>query len=120
MALLNTKQDKEQFLKWIAALRSGKYPQTQNRLQDKKGYCCLGVACKVLIPENELEVDCFGEMLGTMPNDQTYAPEWLKSIIDNFYSNANLILLNDKLFYTFEQIAEKLELFYEEQLNQID
>lgn len=33
--------------KWLAALRSGEFPQTQGHLRDHKGYCCLGVACEV-------------------------------------------------------------------------
>ena len=33
--------------KWVAALRSGKYKQIKRRLRDKKGFCCLGVACDV-------------------------------------------------------------------------
>lgn len=33
--------------KWIEALRSGKYQQTQHRLKDDKGFCCLGVLCDV-------------------------------------------------------------------------
>lgn len=40
--------------KWVAALRSGKYKQTQNRLAsvdsatgEVTGYCCLGVACEL-------------------------------------------------------------------------
>lgn len=32
---------------WIGALRSGKYPQTKLHLQNKNGYCCLGVACEL-------------------------------------------------------------------------
>lgn len=31
--------------KWIDALRSGEYSQSQNTLRDKKGFCCLGVLC---------------------------------------------------------------------------
>lgn len=31
-------------LPWIEALESGKYQQTQQRLHDAQGYCCLGVA----------------------------------------------------------------------------
>ena len=31
--------------KWVEALRSGEYAQTQNTLRDGKGFCCLGVAC---------------------------------------------------------------------------
>ena len=33
--------------KWVTALRSGKYVQTQGCLQDQFGYCCLGVACRL-------------------------------------------------------------------------
>ena len=36
--------------KWIAALRSGDYPQTFKRLRDKQGFCCLGVACDLNDP----------------------------------------------------------------------
>jgi hypothetical protein len=31
--------------KWVNALRSGKYQQTNSYLRDSEGYCCLGVAC---------------------------------------------------------------------------
>lgn len=37
--------------KWIAALRSGDYQQTQETLRDSKGFCCLGVACDVFDPD---------------------------------------------------------------------
>lgn len=40
--------DTEIKAKWIAALRSGKYQQTQKTLRDATGYCCLGVLCDVL------------------------------------------------------------------------
>jgi len=33
--------------KWIAALRSGEYPQDKAFLRSEKGYCCLGVLCDV-------------------------------------------------------------------------
>lgn len=33
---------------WIAALRSGKYRQTHEYLAHKSGYCCMGVAGRVL------------------------------------------------------------------------
>jgi hypothetical protein len=38
---------------WISALRSGNYEQGKRRLQNKYGYCCLGVACKLFIPEDQ-------------------------------------------------------------------
>ena len=31
--------------KWIKALKSGEYKQTQSFLRTDKGYCCLGVLC---------------------------------------------------------------------------
>lgn len=37
--------------KWIAALRSGAYAQTKGRLRNADGFCCLGVACDLLMPE---------------------------------------------------------------------
>lgn len=41
--------------KWIPALRSGEYTQTQNRLTDGVGFCCLGVACDVIAREQLVE-----------------------------------------------------------------
>lgn len=32
---------------WVAALRSGEYPQDVGALRTAKGFCCLGVACEV-------------------------------------------------------------------------
>lgn len=31
--------------RWVQALKSGKYPQTDGGLRDGHGYCCLGVLC---------------------------------------------------------------------------
>ena len=33
--------------KWIEALRSGKYAQSQLALKNADGYCCLGVLCDI-------------------------------------------------------------------------
>lgn len=32
---------------WVAALRSGKYTQTRDRLHTRSGFCCLGVLCDI-------------------------------------------------------------------------
>jgi hypothetical protein len=42
-----TEEQRERVLKWIAALRSGKYKQTIHTLKGPSGYCCLGVACEI-------------------------------------------------------------------------
>jgi hypothetical protein len=34
--------------RWITALRSGDYGQSQGCLQDKYGWCCLGVLCNIV------------------------------------------------------------------------
>ena len=35
-------------MRWIKALRSGKYKQARSALRNKKvGYCCLGVLCEI-------------------------------------------------------------------------
>jgi hypothetical protein len=38
--------------KWLAALRSGEYQQTDSCLRDAKGFCCLGVLTDLYIKEN--------------------------------------------------------------------
>lgn len=35
--------------KWLKALRSGKYSQTNGHLRDGNGHCCLGVAHDLLV-----------------------------------------------------------------------
>lgn len=37
--------------KWVAALRSGKYTQSKQKLKTKYGYCCLGVLCDLAVKE---------------------------------------------------------------------
>lgn len=109
--------DEVQLKTWIEALRSGHYKQTKGKLQNAKGYCCLGVACEVLIPEPKKAVKY---LKGIHPKHQPNAPEWLKDISANFVWDTigttneciTLIDLNDKLGYTFDEIADLLEAVY--------
>lgn len=39
--------EKSLMQKWVDALRSGAFSQTNGHLKDNIGYCCLGVACEV-------------------------------------------------------------------------
>lgn len=34
-------------MKWVKALRSGKYKQTTKHLRTNQGHCCLGVLCSL-------------------------------------------------------------------------
>lgn len=112
--LFKTEKDLKQFKKWINALRSGKYKQGKGLLQKEKNYCCLGVACKVLIPKDELLVDFSGFIRGSLPYQQRNAPEWLKDINDDFKEKAyrTLTSLNDKHDHSFDEIADLLEIVY--------
>ena len=37
--------------RWVAALRSGEYPQTTGCLRDADGYCCLGVLTDLAVKD---------------------------------------------------------------------
>lgn len=39
--------------KWIAALESDEYRQTQGYLKDRGGFCCLGVLCDLYSKETD-------------------------------------------------------------------
>lgn len=122
--LFKNKKDYKQLLKWIEALRSGKYSQTTDTLQDGDGFCCLGVACKVLIPKKKQFTDSHGELQGIYPKKQFHSPNWLKNINDDLYNlqseinnnnnnrRLSLVNLNDDKRFTFDEIADILELTY--------
>lgn len=65
--------------KWLQALESGEWKQTRGLLYDGKGYCCLGVACR-LVDENHpaLALDVDGDSEGWTEvgasNQQTAPP----------------------------------------------
>ncbi len=50
----------ERKAQWVAALRSGEFPQGQSELKTAEGeFCCLGVACELAYREGKLN---FGEV----------------------------------------------------------
>jgi hypothetical protein len=100
--------------KWVSALRSGDYQQTQEHLHDKNGFCCLGVLCDLYGKEHNVEWN-----LANMPGyyafqgRETVLPlsviEWAGVIgIDPLIGKVSLAELNDK-GSTFEQIADLIE-----------
>lgn len=112
-----TEINETEFKQWLEALRSGEFKQTKETLQDNEGYCCLGVACKVLIPDKLLidELDDGSEvMYGTTPLDQPDCPFWLRRINRDFWKRTRreLITLNDHFEYSFKDIADCLEHVY--------
>ena len=107
--------------KWIKALRSGEFKQTKGILHDIDGFCCLGVACKVLIPEHKQKMRIENGkkyLAGAIPSHerQPNAPKWLTRIspyfLNNYFLNGNLrslTALNDDAKFTFPQIADAVE-----------
>lgn len=117
---------KRDMQKWINALRSGEYAQGRTHLQDGGNtFCCLGVACKIFIPEKYQIKEKCGRLTGAFPTSQFYAPTWLKYINNLFRDKTGKTLaqLNDTIFIsteeytagsplTFDEIADMLQLVY--------
>ena len=97
---------------WVDALRSGKYQQTTETLQDDKGYCCLGVACQVA-KEQGIEVYITphsGLISGNELSDQRAVWNWLGLKNSTGYSGAGeLTEMNDSGGYTFTLLATFIE-----------
>ena len=113
-----TKEDIKQGIAWIKALRSGKFKQTTGTLQDRNGYCCLGVACEVVIPKGKKKRAYYNSkhLAGGEPtkDDQPNAPLWLQNINDHKLKKGSiknyLSCFNDYHEYSFKEIADILEL----------
>lgn len=118
-----------QFKKWLSALRSEEFSQGIGQLQNSQGYCCLGVACEVLLKYRRRE-DHSKYLRGNEPTDQPESPAWLKAISHDFMnrtkydgegyyfsdafgtSSVSLIDLNDSHKFKFQEIADLLEMVY--------
>jgi hypothetical protein len=108
---MDTQQEIPKFIKlWIKALRSGKYRQTTECLQDDLGYCCLGVAIDisglpVLKTENGFII---GEFL---PKNVIKFFNLLNSEGKHSTSDEHCLAhLNDNKKWSFNKIADYLEL----------
>lgn len=92
--------------KWIAALRSGKFSQTKNALQNVDGYCCLGVACRIQHPKMKLKsglIDCGFKRLRDVN-----VPKILKGTSDDNPLVSKLSKMNDN-GRSFKYIASYIE-----------
>lgn len=110
------KINQKQLKIWISALRSGYFKQTKGSLQNGGRYCCLGVACKVLIPESKQYKSYGNQLLGGTPVIQGYAPKWLIKIsleVEKI-TGTNLVEYNDVYKFKFKEIADLLEQLFVE------
>ena len=97
---------------WLEALESGQYAQCEGKLESPDGgFCCLGVACKVLgIPRTEFNGDIFYGEDGQA--EDASLPDYVRDMLGltsaiGLYNNDNLDTLashNDHGL-TFEEIA---------------
>jgi len=122
--------DRDLMKKWVKALRSGKYKQGKQVLQNAKGeFCCLGVLADILGQETRgseascvityefpKELECFDTwpLQGGFGNPRiklTSKEEYdlnKRSKFNNFWRAATLADLNDNNF-TFKRIADIIE-----------
>lgn len=122
--LLKTAKDKEQFLTWVAFLKAGVFKKAKGALEHNARYCCLGVGCLLTIPEKNLELEEIDSksLHGALPNEQEFAPNWLRDINDDFdmRTGRNLSELNDGSFgckmISHNKIADKLLKVYGHEL----
>lgn len=106
---------------WVDTLRSGLYPQCRGTLQRDSGFCCLGVGAKVAQGAGiRVEVDDLGDLSGGSLGGyyrqvvdflglHTQYGDFIDSVEleDRFVDD--LIELNDRLLYDFNQIADFIE-----------
>lgn len=103
--------ERREVTKWTDALICGLYKQTQRRLQDNVGYCCLGVLCESLtVTRKNHPRDMLGHLFGYYPNGE-YIPEWANalSVVCEDELNYSLVTLNDNLCMPFDLIADVID-----------
>lgn len=106
---------------WLAGLRSGEYAQALGTLEKKNhsgdvvGYCCLGVAQKVL--DGCVELDFNGRFLDSYPTDSWWITHGIQAIDPRkepghvWYKDKlhGLAELNDGKKLSFLEIADLIE-----------
>jgi hypothetical protein len=108
-----TQEQRENNLKWIAALRSGRFTQGKDQLKCIGGitvqHCCLGVACEVMEIPSEGDVYRFPDM--TM--NKTPPSGWFQEKFGLDYGVIQtLYTKNDDYGQSFNQIADYIETTY--------
>lgn len=129
--------NKEVIKKWVDALRSGEYKQTDGALRKEDGFCCLGVLCDLASQEGVIEEPvffdecCYYEYEGCEVEDlPDKVQEWagLSSCNPKFavifkYVDQNdeeyedeyttsITQLNDDYGYNFNMLADLIEKEY--------
>ena len=97
--------------KWIAALRSGEYNQSSNKLRSTQGFCCLGVLCDLYAKEhNDSEWEYrYENEYHTQPTDYWYfnneselLPQQVKNWAELSNTNPSVEVVVTKEYYDDE------------------
>ena len=101
--------------KWLQALESGKYKQTQGELCEGGKYCCLGVATHVFNPDHQALKDNGWFRDGIVTRFRTAPPDVREALklrdehgdfVHTFDTFDGLVDMNDSGEFTFKDIAE--------------
>ena len=113
--------NKENMMKWVAALRSGKYAQTKEILRDEKGFCCWGVMCDIsgVGGWNDITIDrkafLWKAKAGVgmppvgLPEELLGVSVETVGVYDRYDRAFYLDDLNDSGEFTFDQLADLIE-----------
>ena len=96
--------------RWLRALRSDKYEQATNALQDGEGgYCCLGVLCDIVDPKGWND-DLVWTHKPKQESGEVQLPgSFRKHLEISEREQSTLMTMNDEDEYTFEEIADWIE-----------
>jgi hypothetical protein len=103
---------------WIAALRSGKYGQTQGNLASPglKKMCCLGVLCDIVAPYDWAGVSTKSTFVGKRKRVRRHRDTWAipgqmvesKVMLSGILPAGSLSYMNDN-GVSFDEIADWIE-----------
>lgn len=103
---------------WVEALRSGKYKQGKNVLRSADDcFCCLGVACDLfvslehVVKYRENGAYSYKGVLSEVPYEVLLSLKLRSPLgkIEGVDGEKSLAILNDKLYWNFQEIADFIE-----------
>lgn len=101
--------NKEYKDKWVVALRSGQYKQSQKALRDEYGFCCLGVVCDIIDPTGWIGYDYVDKVNAEVVHQVGLTQGIRKLIGLDVRILRALTEMNDNQDYTFNMIADYIE-----------
>lgn len=103
--------DREIGMKWVEALRSGKYKQGKGALHNADSFCCLGVLCEVM-GVAQINIGGFEIAYGHESNVMMPGADVLWRAGLPLDHASRLAHLNDKGGRSFHEIADYIEREY--------